>query len=107
MLLLLSLFSASLPSASAALSGPPPWSDFQIIIWQKKTARQYHALRALGVTAAAVQPDRAGETPQSAEQRVSPIIQAGLRPYLVNIATDFYSAYHRWSPDRLGNGPFF
>jgi hypothetical protein len=106
MLLLLALFSASLPSASAALSGAPPWSDFQIIIWQKKTARQYHALRALGVTAAAVQPDRAGETPQSAKERVSPIIQAGLRPYLENIATDFYSAYHRWSPGKPVNAPF-
>ena len=105
-LLLLSLISASLTSATAAPSSPPPWSDFQIIIWQKKTARQYQALKELGVTAAAVQPNRAGETPQSAKERASPIIQAGLRPYLENIATDFYSAYHRWSPDRPVNAPF-
>jgi hypothetical protein len=105
-LLLLSLFPASLPSAIAAPSKSPPWSDFQIIIWQKKTARQYQAFKELGVTAAAVQPDRAGETPQSAKARVSPIIQAGLRPYLENIATDFYSAYHRWSPDKPVNAGF-
>ena len=97
---------APIPSALAAPSGPPPWPGFQIIMWQTKTARQYQALRILGVTAASVQADRAGETPASATQKVFPIIQAGLRPYVENIATDFYSAYHRWFPDKPNNAAF-
>ena len=53
-----------------------------------------------------VQADRVGETPASATQKVFPIIQAGLRPYVENIATDFYSAYHRWFPDKPNNAAF-
>ena len=105
-ILLLALLLGPIPSALAAPSGPPPWPGFQIIMWQTKTARQYQALRILGVTAASVQADRAGETPASAMQKVFPIIQAGLRPYVENIATDFYSAYHRWFPDKPENAAF-
>ena len=105
-ILLLVLLLASIPSALAGPSGPPPWSGFQIIMWQTKTARQYQALESLGVTAARVQADRAGETPASATQKVVPIIQAGLRPYVENIATDFYSAYHRWFPNKPKNAEF-
>ena len=75
-------------------------------MWQTKTARQYQALKSLGVTAARVQADRAGETPASATQKVVPIIQAGLRPYVENVATDFYSAYHRWFPEKRKNAAF-
>lgn len=94
------------PAAIAARADPSPWPDFRIIIWQTKTARQYRALRSLGVTDAQVQADRSRETPASAEQKVLPIIRAGLRPYVENIATDFYSAYHRWIPDKPVNVSF-
>ena len=106
LLLLLTLVSGSPLLLAAAPPRPTPWSDFQIIIWQTKTERQYRALKAVGVTAAMLQPDRDGETPQSAGEKVSPIIKAGLRPYLENIATDFYSAYHRWFPDKPVNAAF-
>src|SRR5208283_2395019 len=34
------------------------------------------------------------------DRRVTPLRAAGLLPYVENIATDFYAAYHRWRPDR-------
>ena len=105
-ILLLAFLLGAIPSAIAVAADPPPWPGFQIIMWQTKTARQYQALSALGVTAAMVQADRAGETPASAKQKVLPIIRAGLRPYVENIATDFYSAYHRWFPDQPVNASF-
>ena len=75
-------------------------------MWQTKNAQQYQALRNMGITAAMVQADRAGETPTSARQKVFPLVQAGLRPYIENIATDFYSAYHRWMPNKPVNASF-
>jgi Beta-galactosidase len=95
------------PHASA---GPEtahqPWQGFQAIMWQTETAEQYKALRALGVTAAKVQVDRDGETPASVLRKVAQIVKAGLRIYVENIATDFYSAYHRWTPGRPPNWRF-
>lgn len=83
-----------------------PWPGFQVIMWQTKTARQYKALREIGVTAARVQIDRQGETAADARRKVLPISDAGLRIYVENIATDFYSAYHRWFPDKPKNWKF-
>lgn len=95
--------------AGAAAANPTlhrPWPGFQIIMWQAKTAHQYAALRELGVTAAKVQADRGGETSASATQKAFPIVTAGLRLYVENIATDFYSPYHRWFPDKPVNWKF-
>ena len=75
-------------------------------MWQTKTPAQYKALRALGVTAAMVQANRSGETPADAQQKVAPIVAARLQLYVENIATDFYSAYHRWFPDRPKNAEY-
>jgi len=105
-ILLLAVLVATAPWNHAALADQPRWPGFQVIMWQTKTALQYRALRHLGVTAARVQADRSGETATSAEQKVLPITEAGLRPYVENIATDFYSAYHRWRPDRPVNAAY-
>lgn len=105
-ILLLAFLLAAAPAAIAAPANAPPWPGFQIIIWQTKTARQYGALRTLGVTAALVQADRTGETPASAEKKALPVVRAGLFPYVENIATDFYSAYHRWLPNKPVNASF-
>lgn len=105
-ILLLALLLGIIPAAIAAPANPPPWPGFRIIMWQTKTVRQYRALRRLGVTDARVQADRVCETPASAARKVLPIIRAGLRPYVENIATDFYSAYHRWFPDKPVNASF-
>src|SRR5436309_15603681 len=37
---------------------------------------------------------------------IEPLLDADLRFYLENIATDFYSSYHRWSGDRPENWRF-
>jgi hypothetical protein len=105
-ILLLAVLLANAPASVAATADPAPWPGFRIIMWQTKTARQYQALRSLGVTDAQVLADRARETPASAKQKVLPIIGAGLRPYVENIATDFYSAYHRWVPGKPVNASF-
>jgi hypothetical protein len=105
-ILLLAILAAAVLWSRAALSASAQWPGFQIIMWQTKTPLQYRALRHLGVTAARVQADRSGETATSAEQKVLPITEAGLRPYVENIATDFYSAYHRWRPDRPVNAAY-
>ena len=85
---------------------PPddPWSDYQIVMWHKRTPRQYAALKALGVGGAvAFRPpdDRPALGPV-----VEPFLAAGLRWYVENIATDFYSSYHRWTPGRPVNWRF-
>jgi Beta-galactosidase len=103
-ILLASIMVAAAPAASK-IAGKP-WRQFQIIMWQQKTQQQYEALRALGVTAAKVQADRNGETLASAARNAAPIISAGLRIFVENIATDFYSAYHRWTPDKPVNWKF-
>jgi hypothetical protein len=85
---------------------PEPWPGFEVIMWHEKTARQYEALRAAGVTAAKVAANRASETAASATQKAFPIARAGLGLYIENIATDFYSAYHRWTQNKHENWRF-
>jgi hypothetical protein len=67
---------------------PAAWPDYQIIEWQPGTPAELATLKQIGVTAGMVfDPKDAG-----------PVKEARLRYYVENIATDFYSAYHRWSP---------
>jgi len=79
------------------------WPGYQVIMWHPKTSKQYAALRALGVTAATVPADRNGETAATATRKSLSVVTAGLRLYVENIATDFYSAYHRWFAGRAVN----
>src|SRR5262252_442873 len=78
----------------------PAWWDYQIIMWQAQTAEQYATLKKLGVTAGAVVYRNSGQAPPEA------LLQNDLRWYVENIATDFYSAYHRLLPDRPKNWKF-
>src|SRR4051812_45973919 len=103
---LLFAFFLSPISSTFASSSALHWRKFEIIMWQSKTAQQYQALGSLGITAAMVPADRTAETAASAKKKVAPIVEAGLRPYVENVATDFYSAYHRWLPDRPVNASF-
>ena len=82
------------------------WPDYQIIMWQKRTPEQYSALRDLGVTAGTVLANRGGEGPNYMTKQYAPLLASNLRWYVENIATDFYSAYHRWSPDHPENWRF-
>jgi hypothetical protein len=80
-----------------------PWSDFQIIMWQQQTRAGYAALKGLGVTGGMVHP---GESSTATAEPISPLLDSGMRWYLENIATDFYSPYHRWSGNRPKNWKF-
>jgi hypothetical protein len=92
--------------ASFIVSPPAhPWSDYEIIMWQPHSAPEAAGLKALGVGAGVVHGDRADPS-RIPRFEADPLLQNGLRWYVENIATDFYSAYHRWSPDRPVNWRF-
>ena len=78
----------------------PAWWDYQIIMWQAQTAEQYATLKKIGVTAGAAVYRNSGQALPEA------LLQNDLRWYVENIATDFYSAYHRLLPDRPKNWKF-
>jgi hypothetical protein len=77
-----------------------PWRDYQIVMWQQKTAQQYAALKTLGVTAGVA----LGQ--QDSADTIAALNASDLSWYVENIATDFYSAYHRWTPDHPVNWRF-
>src|SRR5262249_30968906 len=89
-----------------ARPAPMPWWDYQIFMWQNRTAEQYAALRGLGVTAGEVHLASRDGPRMLAEGQIDPLLHSDLRWYVENIATDFYSAYHRWFPDRPVNWRF-
>ena len=90
LILLVALLGASHPARA--------WDDYQIIEWQHRDAAQLATLKQLGVTAATVIANRDGAGPP-VRQQFAPMLATGLRWYIENIATDFYSAYHRWFPN--------
>jgi len=95
--------------AAMSFTVRPPgqgWRDYQIIMWQQHSAGQDAALKKLGVTAGMVSASRSGEVAKFAEKQIEPLLANDLRWYVENIATDFYSAYHRWFPDRPNNWLF-
>lgn len=75
------------------------WQDFHAIMWQTQSAAHYTAMRKLGVDGVMV----FGVRGKVDEARIPALLaasqQADMRIYLENIATDFYSAYHRWTPE--------
>ena len=94
--------------ASASFIVPPtddPWSDYQITMWQGQTPAGYAALKKLGVTAAMVEAGRRDET-STFMAGLTRLVDADLRCYVENIATDFYSPYHKWYDNRPVNWRF-
>ena len=87
-----------------AASGEP-WRDYLIIQWQSRNAAQLATLKHIGVTAGTVIADRDG-TGTPLPIQTAPLQGAGLRWDIENIATDFYSAYHRWTPGKPVNWRF-
>ena len=73
----------------------PGWSDYQVIMWQLHNELQYRALRQLGVTAGMVYSGNTDKPAEKLAPEVAPLLASGLRFYVEDIATDFYSAYHR------------
>ena len=76
------------------------WRHFRIAIWQNPTPVQIPALKRLGVDATKIIANRSGHGPLVDRAAVAPLLAGGMRWYVENIATDFYSAYHRYFPDR-------
>lgn len=87
-------------AATQFLARPPAgWDDLQIMIYQDKTPAKLAGMAALGVTGGKVLGFRVPFTQADVDGRVAPFLAADLRWYVENIATDFYSAYHRWTPE--------
>ena len=88
-------------AAASFIAAPPPdpWSDYQIIMWQWRTAAEYRALRQIGVSAGEAHVPYRDAPARGLDAEIAPMLQSDLRWYVENIATDFYSAYHRWFPD--------
>jgi len=89
------LFVLGFPASfSASAAPPPPWNDYQIIIWQSQPPAAYATLKRMGVTAGSVEMIRA--TGLFSRDEAAGLASAGFGFYLENIATDFYSPYHRF-----------
>ncbi|MFO1057057.1 MAG: alpha-amylase family protein [Dongiaceae bacterium] len=99
------------PAAGAALAfvvapDERDWWDYHIIAWQPLAPAQYATLRAWGVTAGMVFGNRSDGGRPLDPSTIAPLLDADLRWYVENIATDFYAAYHRWSGERPVNWRF-
>ena len=82
------------------IASPPEreWTDYHIIMWQQYPQNLWPALKALGIDA--------GEYSGKSEPPADFLLPNGLRWYAENLATDFYSEYHRFFPDRPVNWKF-
>jgi hypothetical protein len=107
-LLCLAIYGGAVSASAAEVTLYPrgnPWSDYQILMWQPKTAKQYARLKEIGVTGGAMTATRS--LPDAVPpNRLPAFVDAGLSWYVENIATDFYSAYHHWWPDRPNDWEF-
>ncbi|HKS71862.1 MAG TPA: hypothetical protein VJQ82_01620, partial [Terriglobales bacterium] len=71
------------------------WNDYVIMMWQQYPANLIPALQKLGIDGAQY----------SARSTTMPdfLIDNNMRWYAESLATDYYSAYHLWRPDRPKN----
>lgn len=82
-------------SAETTFISRPPysgWHDYNIIMWQPYAASLIPELKKLGINGGMFA-TRSPGLPQS-------LIDTDMRWYVENIATDYYSAYHRYFGDR-------
>jgi hypothetical protein len=85
----------------AFIARPPDakWWDYMIIMWQDGTAEHFRRLEDLGVNA--------GKSSEHSNAVPEALLQDNLRWYVENMATDFYSPYHIYRPDRSYDYAFF
>ncbi len=76
----------------------PQWRDYTIIMWQHRTAEQVAALKKIGI--------HGGQWVGRNKALPDFLLNNDVRWYAENIATDFYSEYHRYFPDRRVNWKF-
>lgn len=79
------------------------WSDYQVIKWQPSSLAQAAALKKLEVTAGMVLGHDSAAGAPDLKTQIAPLLGNDLRWYVENIATDFYSSYHRWQEGRPVN----
>jgi Beta-galactosidase len=82
------------------IARPPDrdWKDYRIVMWQDYPANLWKTLKSLGINA--------GQYVGRSEPPAEFLLENDLQWYAENIATDFYSAYHRYFPDRPVNWKF-
>ena len=82
------------------IASPPDrqWWDYNIVMWQNHTPEQEAALRDVGINA--------GQWVGRNRNLPEFLLRNDLRWYAENIATDFYSEYHRYFPDRRNDWKF-
>ncbi|MCC6341295.1 MAG: beta-galactosidase [Bryobacterales bacterium] len=74
------------------------WWDYEIIMWQHRTPDQVAALKTIGISG--------GQWVGRNRSLPDFLLNNDLRWYAENIATDFYSEYHRYFPDRRNDWKF-
>ncbi|HLK19868.1 MAG TPA: beta-galactosidase, partial [Bryobacteraceae bacterium] len=82
-------------TAQANFIARPPdrdWRDYRIVMWQQYPRGQWATLQSLGINA--------GQYVGRNEPPPDFLAGTDLQWYAENIATDFYSEYHRYFPDR-------
>src|SRR5262245_30343747 len=101
---------AALTNAAAGGEAAVPrgdaWSDYRAIIWHPQTATGCAALKESVIDAGAIIPEDRQRPAANIERSIAPFLDCGLGWYVENIATDFYSAYHRFSPGKPVNWRF-
>ncbi len=80
-------------AASFVARPAPGWPDYMVIMWQPHTAEQFAVLQSIGINA--------GQFIGRAKKPPEFLLKNDARWYAENLATDFYSEYHRYRPDRI------
>ena len=78
------------------------WDEWRVISYTEPGPAGLETLRQLGVTGSKLLATRTdtGPSDNQAAIAMAPLLVAGLRPYIENIATDFYAPYHRYQADK-------
>ncbi len=81
-------------AATDFIARPPAgWRDYAILMWQNHTTREYAGLKRAGINGGQFGDRRGNGIPEF-------MLDNNLRWYVENVATDFYSEYHRYFGDR-------
>jgi len=83
------------------------WPNYEVILYQRQPEAAYPGLPRLGISAGMLLGQREGVLDRARiRDGIAPFQANGLGWYVENLATDFYSAYHRWTPNRPENWLF-
>ncbi len=94
--------SVSAAAARAGAAEVAPFAQFEVIMWQDHTPPETQGLVRLGFTGTRL----TGTGGRIDQSRLIAEQESGLPWYVENIATDFYSPYHRYTPGKPVNWLF-